>query len=89
MIFVSLFIFSIASPPFYRNPSLFFFFPLFFIRTREGCLHAYKAVGVRALEEKHGGGRTLLERVLKTAVGEKEKEKGAKEEEGCERAGTG
>lgn len=81
------FVFSVASPPFIvvRFSS---FFSSFFIRTREGCLHAYKAVGVHALEEKHGG-RTLLERVLKTAVREEEKEKGAKEGEGCERAGTG
>jgi len=52
-------------------------------------LHAYKAVGVHALEEKHGGGRTLFERVFKTAIREEEKEKDAKEREGCERAGTG
>lgn len=50
--------------------------PSFSIRTREGCLHAYKAVGAHALEEKHGG-RDLLERVLKMAVGGGEKEKGA------------
>lgn len=75
------------SLPLHHSPSLFFF-SSFSNRTREGCLHAYKAVGVHALEEKHGGGRTLLERVLKTAVGE-EKEKVAKEGEGCERAGTG
>lgn len=78
--------FPLHCVPSFNTVRFFSFFSSFSIRTREGCLHAYKAVGVHALEEKHG--RTLLERVLKTAVGE-EKEKVAKEGEGCERAGTG
>lgn len=89
IILMSFIVFSVTSlpthPPFIR---LSLFSSSFSIRTREGCLHAYKAVGVRALEEKHGGGRTSLERVLKTAVREEEKEKAAKEREGCERAKT-
>lgn len=83
------FVFSVASPPLpLIAVRLSSFFSSFSNRTREGCLHAYKAVGVHALEEKTWRQRTSLERVLKTAVGQEEKEKGAKEGEGCERAKT-
>lgn len=74
---------SISFPP----PSLSLCFPLSSIRTREGCLHAYKAVDARARRKTWRS--DLLERVLKTAVGGGEKEKGAGGGEGgTEQAGT-
>lgn len=48
------FIFFVASPPF-LSASLFSFFPFFLSEHAKVALHAYKAVGVHALEEKHGG----------------------------------
>lgn len=82
------FIFFVASPPF-LSVSLFFF-SFFSIRTREGCFARIQGGRcTRARGKTWRRGPTLLERVLKTAVGEEEKEKGAKEGEGCERAGTG
>lgn len=89
VILMSFFLFSLLRPlPFY--PSLFSFFSFFSIRTREGCFARIQGGRcTRARGKTWRRGPTLLERVLKTAVGEEEKEKGAKEGEGCERAGTG
>lgn len=64
------------------SPSLL---PSFSIRTREGCLHAYKTVGARALEEKHGG-RTCSKECLKWQWEEEKKKKARRRGDG-ERAG--
>lgn len=84
---------SLASPTprFYRSPSLFFLFLFFYPNTRRLLARIQGGRCTRARGKTWRRPCTSLERVLKTAVGEEEEEeeKGAKEGEGCERAGTG
>lgn len=87
---VFFFIFFVASPPF-LSVSLFFF-SFFSIRTREGCFARIQGGRcTRARGKTWRRGPTLLERVLKTAVGEEKKKKARKKEKvvnGQERAKT-